>query len=569
MKAVLYARVSSEKQAEKDLSISAQLKALRDYASKHDYQIVREFIDEAESARTADRPSFQEMIALARSKERHFDVVLVWKLSRFARNREDSIIYKSFLRKRGIQVISINEQVDDSPAGLLLEGVIEVIDEFYSANLSQEAKRGLREAVSRGYFPGGTTPIGYKLIEVDDGRAKRKSLALDNDLAPVVKRIFDLCLEGNGSKEIANRLNNENIGTKAGALWTKATILYILKNKIYTGDLVWPSESRLRKGEKQIIHRDHHSSIVNHETFEKVQRIISDRSFSNVHPRRINSNYLLSGILFCESCGKAMLGGTAKSGQYRYYGCYSRLRISDSACDCKPVNSNKIESAIINKLQTHILTEENLAELLRLTNTEIAALFSSSDNQISTLKKQLEIKERKLDKLYDALEEGIISSSDLAPRIARLKDDINQIRGKVTEIELTKALSNQPITISMPQLRKYVADLRSLLLQGKYFEQKTFLKSFVKRIDYNYPQVSIQYTFPVNSSVGKYDEVLAIDKLSGESGTHIEPFWALPDPKGKWDTYRTILCDNQLDGKWRESGIYIELSFFKLRCFRI
>src|SRR3990172_4028808 len=123
MKVALYARVSSEKQAEKDLSISSQLKALRAYAEKQGWLVYREFIDEAESARSADRPAFQEMIALTKSKEKSFDAILVWKLSRFARNREDSIIYKSLLRKRGIQVVSVSEPTDDSPVGRLLEGM--------------------------------------------------------------------------------------------------------------------------------------------------------------------------------------------------------------------------------------------------------------------------------------------------------------------------------------------------------------------------------------------------------------------------------------------------------------
>lgn len=129
MRVACYARVSSEKQAEKDLSIAAQLKALRRYALDRDWEVYREFVDEAESARTANRPAFKDMIALAKQREKPFDAILVWKLSRFARNREDSIIYKSLLRKYGISVISMNEQVDESPAGMLLEGMIEVFDE--------------------------------------------------------------------------------------------------------------------------------------------------------------------------------------------------------------------------------------------------------------------------------------------------------------------------------------------------------------------------------------------------------------------------------------------------------
>ena len=155
MNVVLYARVSSEQQAEKDLSLPSQLKTLREYALKRNWTIVEEFVDEAESARTANRPSFQRMIASAKQKHAPFEAILVWKLNRFARNREDSIIYKSLLRKRGIQIISINENIDEGPTGKLLEGIIESIDEFYSANLSQDTIRGLKENTMRGFWNGG------------------------------------------------------------------------------------------------------------------------------------------------------------------------------------------------------------------------------------------------------------------------------------------------------------------------------------------------------------------------------------------------------------------------------
>ena len=159
MKVCCYARVSSERQAEKDLSIPAQLKALRRYASERGWEVVAEYVDEVESARTANRPKFKEMIAAARRKSKPFDAILVWKLSRFARNREDSIIYKSLLRKHGVQVISINEPVDDSAAGKLLEGMIEVIDEFYSTNLAEDVLRGMAENAERGFCNGGANPL--------------------------------------------------------------------------------------------------------------------------------------------------------------------------------------------------------------------------------------------------------------------------------------------------------------------------------------------------------------------------------------------------------------------------
>lgn len=144
----LYARVPWERQAEKDLSIPAQLNALKKCAFERGCEVVAEYIDEAESTRIGNRPRFKEMVA-ARRKSKPIAAILVWKLSGFARNREDSFLYKSLLKKHGVQVISINEPIDDSANGRLLEGMIEVIDEFYSANLLEETVRRRNEAKRR------------------------------------------------------------------------------------------------------------------------------------------------------------------------------------------------------------------------------------------------------------------------------------------------------------------------------------------------------------------------------------------------------------------------------------
>ena len=140
MKIALYARVSSEKQ-DTDLSITAQLKSLREYAARNGHEVVREFVDEAESGRTAARPAFKEMISMARRLSKPFESILIWKYSRFARNREDSVVFKTLLRKHGVQVVSITEPFEDTPTGRLLEAMIESLDEFYSANLSQDIIR--------------------------------------------------------------------------------------------------------------------------------------------------------------------------------------------------------------------------------------------------------------------------------------------------------------------------------------------------------------------------------------------------------------------------------------------
>jgi DNA invertase Pin-like site-specific DNA recombinase len=179
MKVALYARVSSENQVDKSLSVKDQIKALRKYASDHKYTVIEIFIDEAKSGRTDKRPKFQEMISQAKRKEPPFEAILVWKLDRFARNREHSIVYKSLLNRNGIQVISINEPTDNTASGKMLEGMLEVIGEFYSNNMSQDIKRGMEGNIKRGYFSGGVVPFGYRIKKVNTGGVTKSKLEID------------------------------------------------------------------------------------------------------------------------------------------------------------------------------------------------------------------------------------------------------------------------------------------------------------------------------------------------------------------------------------------------------
>src|SRR4030042_413364 len=201
MNAVLYARVSSEKQ-DVDLSVSAQLKALREYAVRNGHTVIKEFIDEAESGKTTARPAFREMISAARRHERPFELILVWKYSRFARSREDSIVFKTMLRKNGVRVVSISEPFEDNPTGKLLEAMIESLDEFYSANLGEEVTRGMRESASRGFYLSAGPPFGYRKVKVKDGGKERTKLEIEPDQAQIVTRIYNEMLGGNGLLEI-------------------------------------------------------------------------------------------------------------------------------------------------------------------------------------------------------------------------------------------------------------------------------------------------------------------------------------------------------------------------------
>ena len=234
----LYARVSSDRQ-DVDLSISAQLRALRDYANKNGYIVVREYVDEAESGRIADRPEFRKMIDAASKTSAPFQEILVWKFSRFTRKREHAVAFKSMLRRKGVRVVSITEHADDTPTGKLMEAIIESVDEFYSENLAQEVTRGMRESASRGFWVSSYAPFGYNRVMVQDGPKKRPTLEPDPDASRIVKRIFEMAETGKGMVHITSTLNDEGIASPRGKLWGKTSVHAILINEAYTGTLIW------------------------------------------------------------------------------------------------------------------------------------------------------------------------------------------------------------------------------------------------------------------------------------------------------------------------------------------
>ena len=495
---VLYARVSSDRQ-DVDLSISAQLRALREYARKNGYIVVREFVDEAESGRTIKRPVFQEMIRQSRLKPPPFDGVLVWKLSRFARNREDAIVYKSLLRKQGIQVISITEPVEDTPTGRMMEGIIEVMDEFYSANLGQEVTRGMREAVSRGFCVGSSTPsYGYRRVKVQDGAKERSRLEPDPDTSWVVRKIFRMAESGMGCKEIVKSLNSDGIPSAKGKAWGKGSVHKILTNEVHTGTLVW--------GANGAYHRQAHlepvrvenafEAIIDADTFQRVNEELRSRAPKIISPRRVSSRYTLSGLISCGNCGAAMFGVGAKSGRYHYYVCATSYRNGKQLCDAGAIPQHAIEDLVVGKVQGLILQEEHITEMVRLTNEELKESLSGVESQISALDSQLTDIDERLQRLYDALETGKLEIDDLAPRIKEMKgkqDLVLRARSEAREV-LDAGRVEQ---VSRDVVLEYLQELRGILDLGSIGEKKAFLRSFIESVEVKNSQVTLHYTLPL------------------------------------------------------------------------
>lgn len=494
MKAVIYARVSSERQ-DVDLSISAQLRALREYATKNGYIVVREFVDEAESGKTSDRPEFREMIAQARRSEKPFDIILVWKYSRFARNREDSILFKAMLRKAGVQVVSITEPLEDTPTGRLLEAIIESLDEFYSANLGEEVVRGMRESASRGFYISSYAPYGYRKVKIRDGSKERTTLEPETVQSQVVLRVYKEALESKGLVEIAKVLNNEGIIGPRGKSWGKTTIYKILTNEVYTGTLVWGRTSNRNLPPVRV--ENAWPAVVDHDVFEQVKSKLKKRAFIFIHPKRVASNYLLSGIAKCGYCGKALVGQDAKGGQFHYYVCGTLLKKGSGSCPAQYINSRKFEELIINKIKGHILTYENLSQLVHLVNEEMDDSAGEYRTRLNTVVAEINNVNSRLERLYDALETGTLQLADLAPRIKELRQRQEQLQMSRQKLEML--LSDRRVELAdLETVTQYVADLHNLLNDSTLTEKKSFVKSFVSEVRVTGTEVLLAYNLPVS-----------------------------------------------------------------------
>ncbi len=296
-RAALYIRVSTDEQAEEGLSLDAQRKALEAFCQQQGYRIVECFTDAGESARSDKRPAFQRMIATAKQSPKPFDVILVHKMDRFARNREDSAVYKALLRKElGIDVLSMTERFDDTPTGKLTEGIMEVIAEFYSANLAHEVLKGMREKAARGQALG-LPPLGYRV-------GSTGFYEVVDDDATIVRWIFDqYATHQRGLQAIALWLRDHGhtqFGGRVGQLkWSAPGIRLILQNRAYLGEFHW----RTSKGEEVFVVPNAHPPLIETSVFDTVQ----NRLAHNVRPARGQwGDYLLATLGRCAICGGAL-----------------------------------------------------------------------------------------------------------------------------------------------------------------------------------------------------------------------------------------------------------------------
>ena len=380
-----YARVSDDRQAE--YSPASQIKLIKEYAKKNDYLIPDKFIfcDEGISGKTVSkRTQFQEMIAHAKNKD--FDTIFVWKFSRFARNQEESILYKNLLKKYGVNVVSISEPITDEPFGSLIERIIEWMDEFYVIRLAGEVKRGMIEKASRGE-PVTVPPFGYSL---EDNKY------IPNADADAVREVFAAHANGMGLRQIALMLASKGIVTRFGNPPDNRFVEYLLNNHVYIGKIRWSSDGRTvsrrdYNNENILIYDGNHEPLISQELWDTTQEIIKARKlrYGKYQRREQPVKFMLKGLVRCSSCGATLVYISTKSPALQ---CHNYARGACKVSHC--VVLHKITKAVVEALKASV---EGVSFIIERKEVSIEIDYS----------KLIEAEQRKLDRIKSAYVNGI------------------------------------------------------------------------------------------------------------------------------------------------------------------
>ena len=469
--AVIYARYSSDRQTEQ--SIEGQIRDCREFAQRNNIAIVGTYIDRAMTGTNDNREQFQQM--LKDSDKKAWDYCLVYKLDRFSRNKYEMAIHRKHLKDNGVKILSAKENIPDTPEGILLESLLEGINQYYSEELSQKTKRGMRETRIKGNFMGGRINYGYSVVREIAGEHTVSKVVINEDEAAVLLRIFEAYAEGNRIPDIVHELEDKGIKNR-GKPFTVNTIYFMLQNEKYTG----------------IYH-------FRGETFTNIYPAIIPKELLQIVRERVNKNktgkhvvgvdYILMGKCYCGYCGKKLrsAAGTSTDGTIlRYYRCPNAKK--DSDCHNKSIRKEVLEKLVTDALTKEVARPKNIS-LLTDKVFELYRASCSDDGDLKRYRKELAATDKAINNLLAAIESGIFTTST---------------KQRLTELEEKKARLEQTITIESAREKCLLTkeDIERYILDAVKLNAKQMVELLVERIDVFENKICIKLKYSDTSPDG-------------------------------------------------------------------
>ena len=513
MTAVIYARYSSDNQREE--SIEGQIRECTAYAEKNDITIVKHYIDRAISAKTDNRPQFQQMIK--DSDKKLFDIVLVWKLDRFARNRYDSARYKTQLKKNGVKLMSATEIISEGPEGIILESVLEGYAEYYSADLAEKVVRGQTENILKGRCNGGRGTFGYTLDS-------ERKFHIDPLASPFVLESFTKYRDGLTMKEIRDWLNENGIKNPVGGAFTYNSVEHMLKNRRYIGELKF----------RDVVVPDAIPPIVPLELFDDVQEKIAKNKKVPAR-RKAEDDYLLTTKLHCGCCGALMFGesGTSRTGEvHRYYKCATVKK--KKGCKKKTVRKQWLEDLVVNQTMQLVRDDAAMESII----AKVMELQDRENTNLPLYEKQLRDAESGIQNMLNAIQAGILTSST-KERLEQLEETKRELEARIAEEKLAKPKVTEDF------IRFWLLRFRKLNMNQKD-QRQALVDTFINSIYLYDDKVLITFNYKEGTQTITFEE--AAQAASKENGSDLDCFTAPENAVKSKDFMAFLFCKPWLHG---------------------
>lgn len=487
-RALLYARVSTVEQAERELSLPAQIDALRRYCAQRGYEVAGEYIEPGASGTDDNRKIFRSMLEAALAPSANVQAVLVLHTSRFMRNATRARALKDTLRRRGIRVVAIQQETADDPMGQLVEGIFELVDQYESEVNGLRTSAAMRENAKQGFFNGSSAPYGYRVerAEVRPGVCRGKLVPHPDEIA-LVREVFRLYVEHHGAKGVARALNQRGLRYRKGHLWTKDLVLRVISEEAAVGTFWWGRRTTKRavKADREDWIAIPTESILDREVFDLAQSVQDDREPTRNPGRTSTSPLLLAGLVKCGRCGASFqLETSGKRGPdgeytYRYYNCRSTLRTGKERCDGYRVRTEVIEKAVLEHLVEKLFSEERCRKLLDDLVARSGLLRGRVDDQRALLMKERDDLDKRIARWLDAFETGAMPD-DLGA------DRVRELRARRVEIDaaLAKVVPLRPPPphlFTEAAMARFQQSVRELFLEGNALT-KHYLRHLVAEV---------------------------------------------------------------------------------------
>lgn len=483
MAVALYARVSTPRQAEKDLSIPDQLRQLREYCKAHGFAIATEYVEPGATGTDDRRAVFQQMIADASQDPAPYEAIIVHSRSRFFRDLFEFLAYERRLKRSGVRVISITQQTSDDPAGEMASKIFSLFDEYQSKENGKHTLRAMQENARQGFFNGSRPHFGFKTVSSEalgnKGQPK-KTIAVDAAEAAMVRRIFEIYLNGvkgasMGCKSIAYYLNERGF-TMRGQRWTRSLVHEVLANPAYIGDYyfnrVEGKTGRVKPQSEWV--KLTVEAIIDSATFQRTQVRRAARAPAVVPPRVVSSPTLLTGLLKCDSCGAGMTLATGKGGRYRYYKCNTRIGKGIDYCKSGNVPMQKLDDLVLNSLADRVFTAARVKLMLESLARNCNESRKQQHRQIELLSRELTAVTGGMGRLYEGIETGVIKLDDvLRERTDKLQAKRQAILAKIAGLKTQNTLPDN-------LLKQKHIDAFTKVLREKLLESGTFAKEYLR-----------------------------------------------------------------------------------------